>query len=533
VHVPPAAPTAAATAAAAPAALTVPLNLSGAATTCIAHVYLLVVPLVAGVGLRLVGRVVAVAPTSAPLPSGDRRDSDGGNRPVVVVSNRGPVAFTTADDGTLVARRGSGGLVSGLAPLVAGTGATWVAAALSEADRTAAAAGVIETDGMRVRTIAHDPTRFAMAYDVVCNAALWFIHHGLYDLSRRPIHDHRFAEAWDAYRQVNDHTAEVVAEVAPPGAVVLVQDYHLCLMGPRLADLRPDVTAVHFSHTPFTGPDGLRALPDAMAHELLAAMSTFAACGFHTRRWADRFTQCCTEVLGAAPPTFAAPLGPDPDDLAAVATRPATAEAGRQLDEAVGDRRFIVRVDRIELSKNLLRGFRAYHDLLTRYPQWRHNVVFGAFVYPSRETLPEYLAYRQEVETMVAAINERWGDESWTPVLADFGDDFPRSVAALQRYDALLVNPVRDGLNLVAKEGPLCNGRDGMVVLSSEAGAAAELDGAALVVNPFDVAATADALHEALVMPETQRAERAVALRQAAQAHSPATWLAAQLAAAR
>lgn len=456
----------------------------------------------------------------------------GAHPPVVVVSNRGPVSFTTADNGTLVARRGSGGLVSGLAPVVAGTDTVWLAAALTDADRVAAKSGVIDTDGLRVRTVAVDPTRFATSYDVVCNSALWFIHHGLYDLARRPVHDHRFTEAWEAYRHVNDTFAETTAAVAPPDAVVAVQDYHLCLMGPKLAELRPDITAVHFSHTPFTGPDGLRALPDAVAHELLAAMSAFHACGFHTQRWANRFTECCREVLGTEPATFVSPLGPDPNDLNAAVGRDTTVQAGAELDSVIGDRNFLVRVDRIELSKNLLRGFRAFDHLLETEPQWRDQVVFGAFVYPSREGLPEYLAYRQQVEAAVAAINERWGTPSWTPVLADFTDDFPRSVAALARYDTLMVNPVRDGLNLVAKEGPLCNNRDGVVVLSTEAGAAAELADHALMINPFDISATARALHDALSMDATERARRADGLRTAALKHSPQTWLDAQLAAA-
>jgi trehalose 6-phosphate synthase len=206
--------------------------------------------------------------------------------------------------------------------------------------------------------------------------------------------------------------------------------------------------------------------------------------------------------------------------------------AGVDLDDLVGDRQFIVRVDRIELSKNLLRGFQAFDQLLTDHPEWREQVVLGAFVYPSREALPEYLAYRQEADALVAAINERWATPAWTPVVADANDDYPRSVAALGRADVLLVNPIRDGLNLVAKEGPLLNQRDAALVLSSEAGAAEELSEAALIINPFDVGATAGALHAALSMEPAERARRAALLRHLAGRHSPATWLAGQLAAA-
>lgn len=449
-----------------------------------------------------------------------------------MVSNRGPVSFARNDDGELVARRGSGGLVSGLTPIMANTGATWVAAALSDADRAAAEAGVIDAAGFQVATVSIDPQLFAMAYDVVCNATLWFVHHGLFESARRPVFDDRFTQAWEAYVAVNHAFADTVAEVAPANAVVLVQDYHLCLVGQRLRQIRPDIDSVHFSHTPFTGPDGLRMLPDAVATQLLEGMAAHTACGFHTSRWARRFTECCSEILGITPTTFVAPLGPDAADLSSIAASPAAVAAAADLDAVVGDRKLLVRVDRIELSKNLLRGFRAFDQLLNDHPQWRGRVVFGAFVYPSREGLPEYLAYRQEVEGMVAAINKRWATPDWTPILADFTDDHPRSVAALTRYDVLLVNPVRDGLNLVAKEGPLLNGRHGVLVLSSESGAAEEFGDTALLVNPFDVAATADALHRALSMDATERAAHAAGITQVAQANTPGTWLAAQLAAA-
>lgn len=451
---------------------------------------------------------------------------------LVVVSNRGPVSFQRDPDGELVARRGAGGLVSGIGPLVAGTGATWIAAALSEDDRAAAAGGVVEAAGFRARLLAVDPDVMRQAYDVVGNATLWFAHHGLWELARRPRFDRRFAAAWEGYRAYHDAFADAVAESAPEGAAVLVQDYHLALLGPRLAARRPDLRTVHFSHTPFAPPEWLRVLPRWAAADLLAGMAGHHACGFHCRRWEEDFLASC-RWLGQEPPaTFVAPLGPDPDDLAGVAGSTAGVDALRTLEAEVGDRRFVVRVDRIELSKNLLRGFWAFDDLLEHHPEWREHVVFGAFVYPSREGLPEYLAYRQEVEAVVRVVNERWSSPGWTPILLDTGDDFPRSVAALRRADVLLVNPIRDGLNLVAKEGALLSERDAVLALSNEAGAWDELGPTALEVDPFDVAGTAEVLHEALSMDTGHRRAQAEARRQAVAARTPAGWLADQLAAA-
>jgi trehalose 6-phosphate synthase len=447
----------------------------------------------------------------------------------VLVSNRGPITFRMATDGSLVPRRGAGGLVSGLGPLVEGTDATWIAAAMTMGDRKAADRGVIEAEGFRVRTLALDPDRYRMAYDVVCNATLWFVHHHLFDLSRRPRFDVHWRDAWEAYEEINQGFADVVVAEAPPDATVLIQDYHLTLLAPTIRAERPDLRTVHFSHTPFAGPDYLRVLPDAAAESMLRGMAAHDACGFHTARWAADFERSCAEILGEAPHTFVSPLASDPDDLRSVASSDAGEAELAGIESIVGDRAFIVRVDRIELSKNLVRGFHAFADLLERYPRWRERVVFGAFVYPSREGLPEYLAYRHEVEALVERINAQWATESWLPVIFDSSDNFPRSVAALRRYDALLVNPVRDGLNLVAKEGPLLNERDGVLLLSPEAGAWAELGDHALRVNPFDVAGTADALDRALSMSAGTRSTHAAEIRARSAARTPADWLAEQL----
>jgi trehalose 6-phosphate synthase len=444
------------------------------------------------------------------------------------------LSFGRGPAGELTARRGAGGLVSSLGPLVEGTGAMWVAAAMSEADREAAAGGVVEAEGFRFRSLAIDADTYRMAYDVVSNATLWFLSHRLFDLSRRPRIDRRWREAWEAYRSVNHTFARAVIDEAPEKATVLVQDYHLSLVGTWLAQERPDLRAVHFTHTPFCDPVDLRVLPAAVAEELLGGLASHTACGFHTQRWADAFEACCTEVLGTRPRTFVAPLAPDHDNIAAVAASPECREASVAFDERVGESRVILRVDRIELSKNLLRGFLAFEELLRSRPEWVGRVVFAAFVYPSREGLPEYLAYRQEVESLARRINDTWSTPGWTPVLLDTSDNYVASVAALMRYDVLLVNPIRDGLNLVAKEGPLVNRRDGVLALSREAGAWQELgvpDGA-LEVNPFDVAGTADVLAAALSMSDSERALHAMTVRTCAAKRTPRDWLDDQLRAA-
>jgi trehalose 6-phosphate synthase len=458
--------------------------------------------------------------------------------PVVVVSNRGPVSFRLDADGRPVASTAGGGLAGTLGPLLKGTETIWVAAAMSPADRLAAEQGALSVEGLRLVPVVADPAVYTQAYDVVANATLWFCHHHLFDLARRPRLDRHWHEAFDAYRALNEQFADVVAAEAPQGAVVLVQDYHLSLAGGMLARRRDDLRTVHFHHTPFADPNVLRVLPEKAAGELLAGLAGFGACGFHTARWASGFTRCFEDPLlaraaGVAPPaTFSAPLGPTPAALADSGRSDEAAVARQRLAGIVGDRRLIVRVDRIELSKNLLRGLFAFEAVLEERADWRERVVLLALAYPSRQDLAEYIGYRAEVEHTVERINERFGTAGWTPIVFDAEDDYPRSVAALGAYDVLLVNPVRDGMNMVAKEGPLLNTNDGVLVLSQESGAYEELASAALGVNPFDVQGTAAALERALDMEAAERRTRASALRSLIEARSGKDWLDDQLRAA-
>ena len=451
------------------------------------------------------------------------------NRPIVVVSNRGPVTFDFAPDGSPVARRAGGGLATAIGNAIVGTDAVWIAASLSEADRQVAGEGLIESEGFRLHLLNIEPGLFAPFYNTIANGTLWFLHHGLFDAGRRPRFDRRFHDAWSAFREVNDLFTRAIADEAPEGALVLVHDYHLSLVGSSLAAARPDLNSVHFHHTPFCGPNALAMLPDAIAGELMLGLAGFDACGFQSPRWAQAFESSAKSVLGASPATFVAPVAVDADDLAGTVVSAACRDALDELNEQVGPRNLIVRVDRIELSKNLLRGFLAFDDLIETQPEWRERVVFAAFVYPSREGLLEYQAYRLEVEGLVRRINDRWRTPTWEPILYDASDNYPRSIAALCRYDVLLVNPVRDGLNLVAKEGPLVNQRNGVLALSREAGAWDELGGAALEINPFDVAGTSDVLHAALSMRPADRERHAGSLRQRASARTPNDWYLEQI----
>ncbi|MEW2081455.1 trehalose-6-phosphate synthase [Streptomyces sp. NPDC005283] len=458
---------------------------------------------------------------------------------VLVASNRGPVSYTLREDGSLDAKRGGGGLVSGLSAIGSEADALWVCAALGDGDREAVRRGVGEA-GVLMLDI--DPAVHSDAYNGIANSVLWFVHHLLYQTPVEPVFDAEFRRQWASYETYNRAFADALAAHAAPGAAVLVQDYHLALVPGILRELRPDLRIGHFSHTPWAPVDYFRMLPDDIGEQLLRGLLGADRTCFLTRRWADAFTACCTELLG--PDSLAGTrigvhgLGADADFLRERAHRPDVAERLVALREEIGGtpsapRKTIVRVDRTELSKNIVRGLLAYRQLLASRPEWRERVVHVAFAYPSRQDLAVYRDYTAEVQRLADGINSDYGTPTWTPVVLHVKDDFARSLAAYRLADVALVNPIRDGMNLVAKEIPVVSDNGCALVLSREAGAYEDLGEDALVVNPYDVTGTADALHEALTMPDNERLRRTERLAAAATALPPQKWFLDQLQALR
>jgi len=457
---------------------------------------------------------------------------------VIVVSHRGPFAFTRDPNGTFSARRGAGGVVSALGPLLleddAHTGA-WVAAAIGPDDRAAVEAGQATAEGIDLRYLVFDHHTHHLAYDMIANGVLWFLHHGLFDHVSAPVFDPELHEAWDAFVAMNAAFAEATLDAADDhDGPVLIQDYQLSLVPGMIRARRPDLEVTHFTHTPFCGPNSIRVLPDAWGRALCESLAS-VPCGFHVPRWRNAFEASVRTVLGADTElqTFTAPLGPDSSAL----TNDARAEAvDLEIDRLlarVGDRALIIRTDRMEPSKNIVRGFLAYEQLLHDHPEWRERVVFVAMLYRSRQTLPVYVRYAGDVAATAQRINQRFGTEDWTPIVIDDRDDVQRSFAGLRAYDVLVTNPLKDGMNLVAKEGPILNDRDGVLCLSPEAGAWDELHSDAVAMHPYDVVSASHALLTALTMTSEERAARATGLRAAASANGPASWISAQLAAAR
>ncbi|HUK70867.1 MAG TPA: trehalose-6-phosphate synthase [Streptosporangiaceae bacterium] len=490
-----------------------------------------------------------------------------GKHQILVASNRGPVSFALGDDGRLTARRGGGGLVSGLSSVVGSDpDALWICAALTDADRAAARhapGGRLDLDGhdigAAVQMLDIPPVMFHRAYNGVANSTLWFVHHLLYDMPNRPHFGLAWQREWESYRSYNAAFATALASGASAAtderadgtvsgtgrgnARALVQDYHLTLVPRMLRDAHPALRIAHFSHTPWAPPDYYQVLPDRVARQVLDGILGADHAGFLCDRWARAFLACCAEFLDAdvdmAHRTVAYrgrvtrvevhALGVDGAELRARASATDVGSRMQPLREVVGDRKLIVRIDRTELSKNIVRGLAAYRELLATRPQWHGRVVHLAFAYPSRHDLPEYREYTASVLRIASEIEDEFGTDDWNPLLLDVNDDYPRSLAAYRLADVLLVNPIRDGMNLVAKEGPVLAERGCALVLSRTAGAAAELGDDALLVNPFDISATADALHRALTMSSSERLARCARLKKAATALPPRKWFADQL----
>jgi trehalose 6-phosphate synthase len=447
---------------------------------------------------------------SQQAPEGSSED-----RRLIVVSNRGPVTYERVG-GERVERRGGGGLATALRGLRQRHDVTWIASAMTDEDRAVATEG-----GGEVVLIAHDPAAYDRYYNVVANPMLWFIQHALWPRATRPSLGRDFHEAWrDGYVRVNEAFAvAVVAELDnKPDAEVLFHDYHLYLAPALVRAARPDARLSHFVHIPW--PTDWSVLPEPMRRAVHEGLLANDVVGFHTERWARNFETSCADLCGGIGRTRVAhhAISIDVAEFEELAGGDAVRAEAAALPRP---EKLIVRVDRTDPSKNIVRGLRAFELLLDVHPEWQGRVQLLALLDPSRQSIPEYADYAQAIEETAREIGERF------PGAIDLriDDNFARSVAAYLRYDVLFVNALYDGMNLVAKEGALVNERDGVLVLSENAGAHAELGDWAITVNPFDLWGQAEALHEALTMEPGERRRRAEALRAQVREHDVGQWI--------
>jgi trehalose 6-phosphate synthase len=470
--------------------------------------------------------------------------------PLVLVSNRGPVTFQ--EDGSV--KRGTGGLVTALTGLASHRDAVWIASTMTEQDEARSKEAGDRPFTVRspaggefaVRLVRSDPDAYDRFYNVFANPMLWFIQHYLWDLSNAPDVRRNEVEAFEyGYNVVNEDLAAAVVEEIEDAEepVVMVHDYHLYTLPALVRRARPDVFLHHFIHIPWTQSDAWRVLPNRIRDELYAGLLANDIIGFHTQSYRRNFLQCCRDLMdlevdfergvvefeGREVWVRSYPLPIDAKATRAVAASERTAE---KEEDHLHYRRdlSILRVDRADLSKNVLRGFSAFDLFLEQHPEFRKRVTFTAQLMPSRTDVPEYAEYLERIEALVAVVNHRHGTPDWMPIHLKLRDDLEEAVAAYKHYDVLLVNAMFDGMNLVAKEGPLVNERHGVSILSENTGAHEELGEFALSVNPFDIQALADSIHAAITMAPEERRRRWEGLQRIVTARDPGDWIDEQLA---
>jgi trehalose 6-phosphate synthase len=473
-------------------------------------------------------------------------------RKLIVVSNRGPVSYRR-EHGERVPRRGGGGLVTALRSLVVEHDVTWIASAMTAEDRALAeeAGGEAvqersrEGAPYRLRLVAHNQSAYDWFYNVVANPMLWFLQHYLWNLVYDPSIDPGLHHAWDeGYVPVNAAFADaVLAELdVEPDSAVFFHDYHLYLAPRMVRERRPETPLVHFVHIPWPQSDYWRVLPPPIRRAIHDGLLACDLIGFHTTRWQRNFIRSAIDMVeaeynlddgtidydGRQISVAARPLSVDADEFDELAASDTVLALEREF-ESTRPEFLVLRVDRTDPSKNVVRGFRAFELFLDAHPELRGRASMLALLDPSRQDIPEYAEYLGAIQRAARRVNDRFQRDGWMPIDLRIEDKFLETVAAYKQFDVLLVNAIFDGLNLVAKEAPLVNERDGVLVLSENAGSHEELGEWALTVNPFDVEGQAEAIHAALTMPRDERRARLAAIRAHVRSHDVTDWLEAQL----
>jgi trehalose 6-phosphate synthase len=470
---------------------------------------------------------------------------------IVVVSNRGPFTFTV-HEGEPQAVRGAGGLVTAITALARHHDILWISCALTKGDREWLARvgdGIHTVEDMNIRLIIPDPAQFNAYYNVISNPLLWFAQHQLHDTPRFPIIDETVWSAWtDGYAAINRQLAETIAESVngmEGEIIVMPQDYHLYLLPRYLRELVGERVAIQsFLHIPFPGVGAWRILPLKLRQEMIDAMLHADRLGFQTARDTRRFLQMAVDTLPSARVVIPwrrlsyqgreidaqpYPISVDAQALEARLDSPEVKGYVEKFRTYYGDRKLLLRVDRVEPSKNILRGFIAFRNFLLNYPDYHGRVEMLALLVPSRVEVAEYKTYLRDIMALVGEINATLGTSDWEPVRVQLGNNYDRAIAALSLYDVLIVNPLADGMNLVAKEGAVLNRCDGVLILSEEAGAAEEFGDAPLLVSPYDVYGTREAIHQALTMPLEERRSRAQRIARQVRENDIFRWFGRQL----
>jgi trehalose 6-phosphate synthase len=475
-------------------------------------------------------------------------------RTLIIASNRGPVTLRQDETGNLEYQRGNGGLVTALAGVLQHAEARWIACARTLEDKVWRQ-GLVplgESDErVWIQFLAPSDESYEGYYRVIANPLLWFLQHSMWNIFREPTIDRAVWQHWEnGYVAVNMLFAEAIAQeisTAPNRALVMLQDYHLYLAPNLIRRKLPaeaKYTLTHFVHIPWPGAEDWGFLPEKMRSTILEGLCAVDLLGFQTREDGLNFIRTCESHLSETRVNYKRgkvrfrnhtthvrdfPISIDVNGLKKFAETAEVSAYRDQLLQLHGDWQIMLRIDRIEPSKNIVRGFQAFDEMLELHPEHRGQVKFLSLLVPSRLGVSEYGNYLDEVMGIAGRINAKYGANDWEPIRILVEENYPRAVAALQIYDLLLVNSIADGMNLVAKEGPIVNRRNGVLVLSERTGAYQQLESGVLVVSPLDTYGSAEAMHQALTMPMTERRARASRLRSLIEQHDIVDWLNQQL----
>jgi trehalose 6-phosphate synthase len=459
---------------------------------------------------------------------------------LLTVSNRGPQEFHQDESGKVLAVPGQGGLSTALSAAASLHPTTWLSSPLTLTDRLIAQGEVSgeAVDG-ESRFVLTDPEAYSLYYGCFANEVLWFLQHGMpwpEELTAK-----RRLSAWrDGYAAVNKAFADAIVDELDTGAyrAVMFHDYHFYLAPRLVRQDRPDVYMQHFIHIPWPETDEWERLEEDIVEAICEGLLANDSLVFQTPSSVRNFLETCERFLpdasidsetgrvsisGHETRVWSNGISVDPLELEMAAASPEFSRY-KYLLRADPGQKTIVRVDRLDPTKNVLAGFEAYAQMLEEHPELRERVYFLALLVPTKSDIEVYRRHQDEALSLANAINRRYGTIHWKPIHLLFEHNRVQALAAMSLYDVLLVNPVADGMNLVAKEGPMLNAHDGVLVLSKTAGAHEELGCGTLSIDPRDVEGTAAALHQALTMDPLERRERAAKIRQKVRQHDLRDW---------
>jgi trehalose 6-phosphate synthase len=475
------------------------------------------------------------------------------DKEIIVASNRGPVVFKKDDQGKIELIRGAGGIVGSMIPFLKKTKGTWVSSAIGECDHymnnkyDGKVPISLEDPEYYVQFVKTEEDDYNNFNGKFANPLLWFIHHSMWFSPYSPCADDELHQAWDSYQYVNSMFAETIAKDVSKSEktpIVMLQDYHIYLTPKLIRKQHPDVLMSQFVHIPFPSPEIFQQLPTHMQIEILSSILTNNVLGFHIPRYMNNFLQTVKLILpeasvddisgdilykGQVCHVRTYPISIDIETLKNHGQSPNVINKEAEVAEMIGDCKLIYRTDRADLSKNIIRGFQAYDIFLEKYPDWRGKVKFVATLMPSRQDIKVYREYTDNIKAIVKEINEKYATPDWEPIKYICRGDYDLVVALMKRYDVLMVNPILDGMNIVAKEGSVLNENNGVLVLSTGAGCYEELKDGAICINPYDLRQTAESIDTALLMDEKSKSELLTEARDAIERNDLNKWVTDQL----